>query len=99
MFSVELPYSSEVRFFSHQQLAFMREYNVVFGKKLRNHFSHVFPFLLECLSSLWCGGVNTEEQVLFLVGMSERVDSFIGVIKMPSVSDPSWVRLLVVEKS
>jgi hypothetical protein len=55
--------------------------------------------MLECLSSLWGGGVDTEEQVLVLVSIGERVEILIGIIKMTSVSYPSWMRLFVVEES
>jgi len=80
VFSVMLPDSSEMRFLCDLFLPFMRINHIFFGNQFRNHLACSLPFLSEFFSSLWSGGVNTENKLLVLIGMSERVESLFWVV-------------------
>lgn len=57
----------------------------------------ILSFVLE--STLFSGGVDTENNVLILICVSEGVNNFLWVIKMAVVSQPVWLSDLIVEKS
>lgn len=99
MFSVELPDSSEVGLFGDVFLLLMGINNIVLGNEFRNHCGHFIPLLSEMFSAFLSCGVNAEDQRLLLVGMSEGVEVLVGVIKVTTVGDPSWIRSFVIEQS
>ena len=59
----------------------------------------LLPLSLEFSSALFSGGVNTEDDVLGLVGIVERVKLLLHVVNMTIVSKPVDLGLLVEEKS
>lgn len=63
------------------------------------HGSNSIVFSLESLSSCFGCSVNSEGNLLVLASMSERVKSFVSIIKVTSVSMPPWLWDLIVEES
>lgn len=71
MFSVVLPYSSEMRLICYLFLLFMRIDDILLVKKLRSHLTQSIILSLVFLTAFWGGGVHTEDQRMLLISMSE----------------------------
>lgn len=74
-------------------------YHIFFGDHFRDNGASSFPFLLELLSALWGGGINTKEELMVLIGVSEGIEGLFWFIQMTSVSVPEWFGDFVVEES
>jgi hypothetical protein len=69
--SVVLPHSAEVRLFREIALLLMRVYHILLGDELGNELAGGLPLLLELLTALWGSCVNTENELMFLISVSE----------------------------
>ena len=99
MESVVLPHSTEMGLLRDEALMLMGVDHVLLGEELGDELASGLPFLLELLTALWGGGVNAEDELVLLVGVSEGEDSLVGVIEVTTVSEPSGLGDLVVEEA
>lgn len=99
MLSVELPDSSEVGLTWDGWLHLVWIDDVFFSNKLWGHLSKSVPFLFELSFTLCGGGVNTENEFLFLISMGEWVMFSFNVVHMTTISEPGWFGDFIVEKS
>lgn len=97
--SVVFPQSLEVRLSGDLGTHLMREHEIFLLDNLRGEHVDLLPLSLEFSSALFSGGVNTEDDVLGLVGIVERVKLLLHVVNMTIVSKPVDLGLLVEEKS
>ena len=97
--SVVLPYSSEVGLISDWSLDFVREGEGVLLDDLRCELRESVNFLLELSSTLWGGGVNTEDEFVILISVSEGENFLLSVLKVTTMSHPVRLGDFVVEKS
>ena len=77
----------------------MWECKIFFPDDLWSEGVESIKLSLELSSSFLGGGVNTENNLLVLIGMGEWVEVLLWVIEMTVVSQPGWVWHLIVEKS
>jgi hypothetical protein len=97
--SIMLPDSSEVRFVRNLLGDLMGVDQVVLGHEFGDHLAHDVPLLLEFSPALFSGGVETEDELLVLISMGERVEGLLGVVEVTTVSEPGGVGHFVVEES
>jgi hypothetical protein len=69
--SVVLPHSAEVGLLSDETLVLMGVDHIFLGDQLGDKLASGLPLLLELLTTLWGGGVNTEDEFVLLIGMGE----------------------------
>ena len=106
MFTIVLPYTSEVGFVGKLGWHFVWELDVVLLKDFWSKFTKVVPFSLELFTTLGSGGVNTEDDWLFLISVSEGVENSVTLAiivlvieHVATVSPSGWLWDFVVEKS
>lgn len=106
MLAVGLPDTSEVRLSADLRSHFVRENDVFLPHDLGSEFAKDVIFLLESSTTLRGSGIQTEDSLLVLIGVGERVEnsiSFLVVVgvfeHMATMSPPEGLRLFVVEKS
>jgi len=97
--SVVLPDSAEVGLLRENRLLLMWVNHILLRDELRNELASGFPLLLELLTTLWGGGVNAEDEFVLLISVSERVKGLLGIVEVTTVSEPSGLGDLVVEKA
>ena len=99
MLSVILPDSLEVWLVRDPLAHLVWVLEVLHSDDLWAELMKGLVLLLELESSLLGGGVNTKDDLLVLISVSEGVKDLLWVVEMTIVSQPSWVWNLVVEKS
>ena len=77
----------------------MRILEVLHLDDLWSHFVEHSVLGFPLLSSLLGCGVDTEDNLLVLISVSEGVEDFLWVVEMAIVSEPSWVWYFIVEES
>jgi len=104
--TVVLPDTSEMRFVDGDGLELMGELEVLHLDDLGGKLSKGLVLSAESSSSFFGSGIHSEDDLGLLVGVSERVEFLVslslrfGVLEqMSSMSVPSRLGLLVVEKS
>lgn len=71
MVSVMLPYSAEVGLLRDEALVLMRVNHILLGDQLGDELASGFPLLLELLTTLSCGGVNTKDKLVLLISIGK----------------------------
>jgi len=99
MLSVVLPNSLEMWLVGNPFAHLMWVLEVLHSDDLWAELMKGLILLLELKSSLLSGGVDTKNDLLVLISVSEGVKNLLWVVEMAVVSQPSWVWHLVVEKS
>lgn len=97
--SVVLPHSAEVGLLREVSLVLVGVDHILLGDKLGYELACGLPLLLELLTALRGGGVNTEDKLVLLVSMGEAVECLLGVIEVTTVSEPGRLGDLVVEEA
>jgi len=97
--SVVFPDSLEMWLIRDLFAHFMWELEVLHSDNLWSKLVESIILGLELDSTLFSCGINTENNVLILICVSEGVNNFLWVIKMAVVSQPVWLSDLIVEKS
>ena len=97
--SVELPDSLEMWLIRDPLTHLMWVLEVLHSDDLWAELMKGLVLFLELDSSLLGGGVDSENNLLVLISVSEGVKDLLWVIEMAVMSQPSWVWHLVVEKS
>jgi hypothetical protein len=69
--SVVLPHSAEVRLLRDEALVLVRVDHILLGDQLGDKLASSFPLLLELLTTLSSGSVNTEDKLVFLISVGE----------------------------
>ena len=71
-----------------------------------SEFTHDLKLALVLLSALWCGGVDSEVQLLVLVGVGERIEKPVSLTvvvlvlqHVTTMAAPGWLRNLIVEET
>ena len=73
--------------------------HVFLGDQLGYKLASGLPLLLELLTALWGGGVNAEHESVLQISVGEGVKLLLGVIKMTTISEPSWLGDFVIEET
>lgn len=97
--TIVLPDSLEVRLVGDVALVLMGVHHVLLGEHLGNECAGGFPLLLELLTALWGGGVDTEDKLVVLIGVGEAEEGLLGVVHVTTESQPGGVGDLVVEEA
>ena len=77
----------------------MRILEVLHLDDLWGHFVKHSVLSFPLLSSLLSCGVDTEDDLLVLISVSQGVQALLWVVKMTVASAPGWLWNLVVEES
>lgn len=78
---------------------FMWVNHIFLRDQLRDELASSLPFLLKLFTTLWGGGVNTENKFVFLISLGEGIQSFFRFVEVSSISEPGWLGDLVVEQT
>lgn len=97
--SIVLPNSSVVWLVRDPLTHLMRILEVLHLNDLWSHFVKHSILSFPLLSSLLSSGINSEDNLLVLISISEGVKNLFWVIEMAIMSEPSWMWHLVVEES
>jgi len=97
--TVVLPYSAEMRLLREEALVLMGIDHVFLGEQLWYKLASGLPLLLEFFTTFWGSGVDAEDESVLLVSMEEGVQGLVGVVKMTTITEPSWVGDFVIEET
>lgn len=103
--AIVLPCALEVRLLADSGWHLVGHDHVLLFDDLRGELAESFVLSLESGGTLWSASIHTKDQVLILVGMSERVkDSItlsfgIGFEDVASLTSPAHLRRFIVEET
>jgi hypothetical protein len=88
-----------VRLLREVALLLMGVNHIFLRNQLGYELASGLPLLLELLTALWGGGIDTENELVLLISVSERVKSLLSVVEVATVSEPGRLGDLVVEET